>query len=176
MPEYQVEWIMDIEADSPGEAARKALRIQRDPTSIATVFEVYARDENGRGDHLVDVDLAEIDNTPEPVGTGRVVVIDIGHDFVDSLGATVTHPADHVRDVASDFLTAAGFDGHTITTGIGCWRGDREQQTTARVYLTAGPIIEDALAALRVAAGKIRDYLRQESVGFTVTPAEVEFI
>jgi len=37
---YEVKWEIDIYADSPEEAAQKALEIQRDPNSIATHFEV----------------------------------------------------------------------------------------------------------------------------------------
>jgi hypothetical protein len=38
--DYIVTWVIDIEADSPEEAARLALEIQRDPDSIATYFTV----------------------------------------------------------------------------------------------------------------------------------------
>ncbi len=44
MPEYYVEWSIYICADSPREAAEEAQRIQRDPTSIATVFDVFDAD------------------------------------------------------------------------------------------------------------------------------------
>ena len=37
---YRVRWEIDIEADSPRQAAVKALEIQRDRNSMATVFEV----------------------------------------------------------------------------------------------------------------------------------------
>ena len=40
MTNYRVTWQIDIEADSPKEAAAKALVIMRDPSSIATVFDV----------------------------------------------------------------------------------------------------------------------------------------
>lgn len=40
MPEYHVTWEIDLEADSPREAADHALAIQRDPDSTATVFDV----------------------------------------------------------------------------------------------------------------------------------------
>ncbi len=40
MPEYRITWEMDIDADSPIDAARQALRIQRDPDSIANVFDI----------------------------------------------------------------------------------------------------------------------------------------
>lgn len=38
--DYEVVWRMNIDADSPQEAAEEALRIHRDPESIAVVFEV----------------------------------------------------------------------------------------------------------------------------------------
>jgi hypothetical protein len=40
MPEYLVEWQIEIVAETPEEAARKALIIQRDTTSLATAFDV----------------------------------------------------------------------------------------------------------------------------------------
>lgn len=57
MNSYRVEWTMDIEADSPEEAARKALAVQRNPESIATVFDVQADD----GGDAVRIDLTELD-------------------------------------------------------------------------------------------------------------------
>lgn len=41
MKNFRVMWEIDIEADSPEEAAVKALEIQRNPDSWATVFDVY---------------------------------------------------------------------------------------------------------------------------------------
>lgn len=51
---YLVSWHIDIDADSPEEAAAKALRIQRnnDPENIATVFTV------SQGTHTQIVDLS----------------------------------------------------------------------------------------------------------------------
>jgi len=40
MAMYKVRWEIDVDARSHREAAREALKIQRDPGSIATVFEV----------------------------------------------------------------------------------------------------------------------------------------
>ena len=42
MTEFRVMWEIDIDADTPEEAARKALAIQRDPTSSAVVFNVVS--------------------------------------------------------------------------------------------------------------------------------------
>ena len=44
MNSYKVIWAIDIEADSHQEAAEIALDIQRDPDSIATIFEVTDTD------------------------------------------------------------------------------------------------------------------------------------
>ena len=54
MTDYYIEWSIDLEADSPRDAARKALEIMRDPASIATCFNVYDEDGNP-----VAVDLME---------------------------------------------------------------------------------------------------------------------
>ena len=37
---FRVGWHIDVDAETPQDAARKALKIQRDPNSIATVFHV----------------------------------------------------------------------------------------------------------------------------------------
>lgn len=47
VPEFYVMWDIDLTADSPEEAARLALEIQRDPTSTATTFEVTESTEYG---------------------------------------------------------------------------------------------------------------------------------
>jgi hypothetical protein len=52
--EYQIQWVIEIEASSFHEAARKALEIQRDPDSIATYFTVT--NKNGL---IKGVDLME---------------------------------------------------------------------------------------------------------------------
>ena len=50
----RVAWEVDVDAEDPREAAEKALRMQRNPESTATVFDVT--DERGRTIH---VDLME---------------------------------------------------------------------------------------------------------------------
>ncbi len=49
MPEYYVEWSLNITAGCPQEAAGIALQIQRDPNSTATVFSVFDSD----GEHCL---------------------------------------------------------------------------------------------------------------------------
>lgn len=58
MPEYLVTWEINVDADSPKEAAEEALRIQRDPDSIALVFVVRETDYDDMDAHQdVAVDL-----------------------------------------------------------------------------------------------------------------------
>ena len=42
MPAYMVVLRMEIEADTPQEAAAEALKIHRDPESLATLFSVFS--------------------------------------------------------------------------------------------------------------------------------------
>lgn len=46
MPEYRVTWQIDVVALSPKDAAERALEIQRNPDSIATVFDVTLMPES----------------------------------------------------------------------------------------------------------------------------------
>ena len=52
---FHVVWEIDIDANTPRRAARKALQIQRDAGSTATVFDVTQHDT----DTTVRVDLEE---------------------------------------------------------------------------------------------------------------------
>lgn len=51
---YHVNWEIELDAESPVDAARKALAVQRDPQSLASVFVVT--DEEGELHHI---DLAD---------------------------------------------------------------------------------------------------------------------
>ena len=53
---YRVTWEIDIHAKSPFAAAREALRIQRDPKSIATAFSVReTKSEIPLDDEVIDL-------------------------------------------------------------------------------------------------------------------------
>ena len=58
MAQYQVIWWIDVDAESPEDAARQALEIQRDndPANSATVFSVRKIGEDAQ---LHVIDLAE---------------------------------------------------------------------------------------------------------------------
>lgn len=56
--EYLVSWSIDIEADSPLDAARKAQEIMLDPESLATAFDV--RRERGHGSAEPDLWLVDL--------------------------------------------------------------------------------------------------------------------
>lgn len=55
MNRYRVTWVIDLEADTPQQAAERALAIQRNPESIATVFDVCDDD----GTNPIRIDLLE---------------------------------------------------------------------------------------------------------------------
>ena len=57
MPEYLVTWKVDIEADSPQEAARMAVAMHRNPESIANYFTV--KNKATDKEQNIDVDLLE---------------------------------------------------------------------------------------------------------------------
>jgi len=59
MTEYQVTWRIEIAADSPREAAEKALAIQRGPANTAAVFEIEA----AKGDEPTELVMTGL--TPE---------------------------------------------------------------------------------------------------------------
>jgi hypothetical protein len=48
---YLVTWEIEMEAETPREAAKKALEIMQDPESIGTVFKVV----DAEGEHVVDL-------------------------------------------------------------------------------------------------------------------------
>ena len=54
--EYTVTWKIELYADTPDEAALEALRIQRDPESMATVFDVVPFG----GGNVTRIDLDDI--------------------------------------------------------------------------------------------------------------------
>lgn len=56
MRDYRVTWTIDLAATSPREAARKALKVQRDPDSSALLFEVkeFDTDEDFQSIDLLD--------------------------------------------------------------------------------------------------------------------------
>lgn len=54
MPLYRVEWSIDLEAETPREAAEMAFQIMQKPGTTATVFDVAEFDSDGEA---VRVDL-----------------------------------------------------------------------------------------------------------------------
>lgn len=63
MPEFRVRWVIDIEADTPREAAEKARQVQQNPDSIATVFEVWPAGSAVMSGHPLE--LKNVDLNPE---------------------------------------------------------------------------------------------------------------
>ena len=61
MKGYTLYWKIEIDADSPREAARRARDIQLDPNNTATVFEVFEHDGDGEP---INVDLLDVQEEP----------------------------------------------------------------------------------------------------------------
>lgn len=55
MKEYLVIWKIEIDAESPEDAAKKALAIQQNPENTATVFHVELSD-----DETIIIDAADL--------------------------------------------------------------------------------------------------------------------
>jgi hypothetical protein len=58
MAKYRIVWSIDVDTDSYESAAVKALNVQRDCNSIATVFEVGELDLNG---HVIWSSVKRVD-------------------------------------------------------------------------------------------------------------------
>jgi len=71
METYRVEWEIEIDAESPEEAAAEALRIQRDVNSMATCFKVW--DELGN--------LTELDQEHLPTLEGVIDYLERQNDL-----------------------------------------------------------------------------------------------
>lgn len=56
MTEYHVKWEIDLDAETPAEAARKALGYVSDPLSVAHVFEVVEHGKDDQDAEMVDLD------------------------------------------------------------------------------------------------------------------------
>jgi hypothetical protein len=54
MPNYRVIWRIDVEAESAVAAAERALKVQRDPESIASLFEVVECPSPGAANRSFD--------------------------------------------------------------------------------------------------------------------------
>ena len=64
MKRYVVTWEIDIDAESAEDAARQALAIQRDPNSLATIFDCVHVEETEDGNiDVLACDTERIDVT-----------------------------------------------------------------------------------------------------------------
>ena len=66
MPTYNLVWEIEIDAETPLEAARKALEYQRDPGSEATVFDVVEEDGKVTQVDLLNEEMAIVRKKEQP--------------------------------------------------------------------------------------------------------------
>ncbi len=59
MPEYYVEWRIELSADSPEEAARKARELQRDDTARVGTFHVIEANHDHLDPYIVDLNALD---------------------------------------------------------------------------------------------------------------------
>ena len=84
--QYLISWFVDVEDDSPYEAARQALGMQRDPESIATIFTV--RDKRSGESVCVDADSGEeypSDDPCDPLLAALETIANYGACYADEL-------------------------------------------------------------------------------------------
>jgi hypothetical protein len=93
---FRVIWEIDIDADDPKEAARKALKIHRDPESIADSFQVHHESLPSGG---VTFDLEE-DRESEEEDEGK------GGDLCDTCSRT-DREISHTEDGKTVCVTCA---------------------------------------------------------------------
>ena len=65
MAEYLVTWKIDVEADSPQEAAQMAREIQQDPESTATVFLVAPKDAPRHAQQIDLIPAMDVEDEPD---------------------------------------------------------------------------------------------------------------
>jgi hypothetical protein len=68
--EYKIKWRIELEADSPVQAAKLALEMLQSPDSTAKVFEVKA--EGSKDYKMIDLEEIEIEDTNRMLANGVI--------------------------------------------------------------------------------------------------------
>jgi hypothetical protein len=118
MPEYVVSWEINLDADTPHEAAEKALAIHRDPTSIAYVFTVVDGDGT---EHHVDLAVEDVEED-EPTYSVWCYYQDDAHSktFIDG-GLTLEEAKAICNDPDTSSRTTTTAEGKRRTRDRGAW-------------------------------------------------------
>jgi hypothetical protein len=89
---YSVRWDIEVDAANPEDAARQALRIQRDTNSLATSFEVFAMDGTGA--------CTPVDLPVNPPGWQEVDGVQLPPiDWAERDADTINARRDHAHDL-----------------------------------------------------------------------------
>lgn len=120
--EYKVSWTIDLDANTPEEAARLALAIHRDPESWATHFHV--RDETGQ---VTEVNLGVL---PQPAA-GHTVYVLVPMEEGIVRGVQAFQTAEAAAEAEAQWLLAKGIrndeerdDRSDWGTGVAVWECD----------------------------------------------------
>jgi hypothetical protein len=150
MPEYHIIWEIDVYADSPREAAERALAIHRNPESIATFFEVT--DEAGTTERI---DLEDCDDTN--VGSETIMLTE--SDWAEIYYAVELKRLGVTEDNRQNGRVADGVN-------LVAWR--RQMEHLADKLGTDGKRMHDALRELIEAADRVVSRWDQSDLQFAV--------
>jgi flavin-binding protein dodecin len=129
MTEYRVIWTVDVDAKSPEEAARLALAMQRDRSSIALVFEVTPK---GASSGLEVIDLLGTSQYGE--GAATALPVQMARTNADHVFACLR---EHQSSGIGDFETAEPEEQQNGAYAIGVHDNDMGFDFTVEVVPSA---------------------------------------
>jgi len=144
MSEYRVKWDIDIYADTPREAAEKALEIQRDSSSTATVFRVFDEDGSITLADLAETEMTEPNYAKEQAKAqyesicGMVAALEVDYDRLDEL-RTNAQAAEANPDDPEDYPPLDA-DDQAEYEALQAAAGDCENQDAARDRIQEDPL------------------------------------
>lgn len=159
MPEYHVTWEIELNADSPREAAVKALAIQRDSDSIATVFDVT--DKVGTTEQI---DLAEVEEEESDITCTRDI------DGAETINLTQSDWVEicYAVELKLMHVTADNLENgrHADGVDLAAWR--RQMEHIAIALGPDGERIHDALTNLVESADRVASRWEETDLQFAV--------
>jgi len=141
MTNYKIKWEIDIEATSHEEAAKKALELQKDDSSLATIFSVT--DMNG---YCKEIDVQIQDEMIDHIGNIKRIIGRYGYFTtfdVEADSSPSINSIGNVMQLAECFY----LDYATCTTYIGS-REESEEDLTYEQLGSVDPFIVEHISSL----------------------------